>query len=65
VEFIHAALDEMQYSLIKLGSSLEVLYATPVEAFAQLIEKYTIEKVFTNHDYEPYARERDALLHLY
>jgi deoxyribodipyrimidine photo-lyase len=60
VEFIHAALEEMQSSLIELGSSLEIYYGTPTEAFAQLLEKYTIEKVFTNHDYEPYARERDA-----
>jgi len=60
VEFIHAALEEIQASLLKLGSSLEIFYTTPAEAFAELFEKYTIEKVFTNHDYEPYARERDA-----
>ncbi|MEO6541242.1 MAG: deoxyribodipyrimidine photo-lyase, partial [Ferruginibacter sp.] len=60
VEFIHAALEEMQNTLIKLGSSLEIFYATPAEAFAVLFEKYTIEKVFTNHDYELYARERDT-----
>ncbi|MEO6253284.1 MAG: deoxyribodipyrimidine photo-lyase [Ferruginibacter sp.] len=60
VEFIHAALEEIQATLIKLGTSLEIFYAKPAEAFAELFEKYTIEKVFTNHDYEPYARERDA-----
>lgn len=60
VEFIHAALNEIQTTLIKPGSSLEIFYATPAEAFTELLEKYTIEKVFTNHDYEPYARERDA-----
>ena len=60
VEFIHAALEEVQSSLIKMGSSLEVFYSTPIEVFSDLISTYKIEKVFTNHDYEPYAKERDA-----
>ncbi len=60
VEFIRAALEELQRSLIKIGSSLEVFYSTPVEAFSTLITKYKIVKVITNHDYEPYANERDA-----
>ena len=59
VEFIHAALGEVQSSLVKMGSSLEVFYSTPVEAFSNLLDKYKIEKVFANHDYEPYAKERD------
>jgi deoxyribodipyrimidine photo-lyase len=59
VAFIHAALQEMQAELITLGSSLEVFYSTPDEAFKKLTSTYTIEKVFTNHDYEPYAKERD------
>ena len=59
VEFIHAALEEMQVELKKLGSSLEVYYGTPVEVYKKLFNKYTIEKVFANHDYEPYALERE------
>ena len=62
VAFIHAALKEIQASLIKLGSSLEVFYSTPAEAFEKLASKYKIEKVFTNHDYEPYAKERDTVI---
>jgi deoxyribodipyrimidine photo-lyase len=42
-----------------MGSSLSVFYSTPAEVFGQLVSAYTIEKVFTNHDYEPYASERD------
>ncbi|MEP7254195.1 MAG: deoxyribodipyrimidine photo-lyase [Ferruginibacter sp.] len=60
VEFIHAALEEVQSSLKKMGSSLEVFYSTPIEVFSDLISTYKIEKVFTNQDYEPYAKERDA-----
>ena len=60
VEFIHAALTEMQQQLVTLGSSLQVFYSTPLEAFEQLISNYKIEKVFTNHDYEQYAIDRDG-----
>ncbi len=59
VGFIHAALEEIQSALIKMSSSLEVFHSTPAEVFAGLFEKYKIEKVFINHDYEPYAIERD------
>ena len=59
VEFIHAAIIELQQKLIALGSSMEVFYAHPQQAFTMLIEKYQVSKVFTNHDYEPYARDRD------
>lgn len=60
--FIHAALGDMQRSLVKMGSSLEVYYGTPAEVFAQLFTKYTVQHIFANHDYEPYAKERDALI---
>jgi deoxyribodipyrimidine photo-lyase len=62
VAFIHAALNEMQASLISLGSSLQVFYSTPAEVFEKLASIYQIEKVFTNHDYEPYAKNRDAAI---
>ncbi len=59
VEFIHAALSEMQMQLASMGSSLEVFYGFPMDVYKQLTEVYDIETVFTNHDYEPYAKERD------
>ncbi len=59
VEFIHAALEEIQEQLTKMGSSLEVYYGYPLQVYKELHEKYTIEKVFTNHDYEQYAIDRD------
>lgn len=59
VDFIHSALEELQMQLIKMGSSLEVYHGTPLSVSKTLIGKYTIEKVFTNHDYEPYALERE------
>ena len=60
VVFIHRAILELQRQLIELSSSLEVFYGTPLEAFTSLVQSYKIGKIFTNHDYEPYAKKRDA-----
>ena len=57
--FIYHAIMELQEKLKKLGSSLEVYYDFPENVFTKLLSKYKIEKVFTNHDYEPYAIDRD------
>ena len=62
VAFIHCVLNEMQQKLLKVGSSLEVYYGTPLEIFKVLLDKYRVEKVFTNHDYEPYAIEREKAI---
>jgi deoxyribodipyrimidine photo-lyase len=59
VTFIYAALEEIQAQLKKMGSTLEVFYATPAEAFKSISLKYKIDKVFANHDYEAYALQRD------
>jgi deoxyribodipyrimidine photo-lyase len=60
VEFIHHSLEKIQNELRKTGSTLDTRYGFPGETWKQLIKEYTIEKVFTNHDYEPYAKDRDA-----
>ncbi|MDF7816250.1 deoxyribodipyrimidine photo-lyase [Runella sp. MFBS21] len=62
VEFIHQALSELQEQLTQLGSSIVVKYGTPSEVWQQLIEEYNIGEVYTNHDYEPYARNRDKAI---
>jgi len=59
VAFIYAAIMELQQHLLHLNCSLEVFYGTPADVFSNLIKSYKIEKVFTNHDYEPYAKKRD------
>ncbi|HEX7904067.1 MAG TPA: deoxyribodipyrimidine photo-lyase [Chitinophagaceae bacterium] len=62
VEFIHLALVQLQQQLLKLGSTLDARHGFPKDIYKQLLNEYTIEKVFTNHDYEPYAKERDAAI---
>lgn len=59
VAFIHAELAKMKAELEAMGSSLRVEVGRPAEIWESLTAEYEIEKVFTNHDYEPYARERD------
>lgn len=60
VEFIHLALQDIQRQVVKIGSSLDVRYGHPLDILRELLNDYKVEKVFTNHDYEPYAKERDT-----
>ncbi len=62
VAFIHETLSQIQEELLVKGSSLKVMYDTPVEAFQYLASHYKIENVFTNHDYEPYAKKREEAI---
>lgn len=59
VQFIRDSLEGMQALLEKRGSTLDVRYGTPGAVYKELLSEYDVEKVFTNEDYEPYARERD------
>jgi deoxyribodipyrimidine photo-lyase len=58
VEFIYNAVKEMFEELAQKGVAMEVHYGTPETVFQTLLEKYAVRKVFTNHDYEPYAIHR-------
>lgn len=62
LQFIHDVLGQLQQQLIKSASTLDVFYGTPEEAFTHWTKGYKVKAVFTNHDYEPYARERDAAI---
>src|SRR5690606_18657805 len=61
VSFIYDTLQTMRHTLEnKFDSSLAVFHGTPLDIFKKLIDTYTIKAVYTNHDYEPYAKERDS-----
>jgi deoxyribodipyrimidine photo-lyase len=55
VEFIHHSLTVIQHQLQEIESSLLIFHGDPKEIFKSIKPK----AVYTNHDYEPYARERD------
>jgi deoxyribodipyrimidine photo-lyase len=58
--FIHETLQKMRAKLEdKNESSIALFHGNPIEVFKDLLVKYKIHTVFTNRDYEPYAKERD------
>lgn len=59
VAFIHESLLEINEVVQKYGSSLCILHDTPLAAFETLNSQFHIKAIFTNADYEPYARRRD------
>lgn len=60
VSFIHDTLQTMRKQLQDdHESSLAIYHNTPLEAFKNIIKDYKVVSVFTNRDYEPYAKERD------
>jgi len=65
ISFIHETLAAMHEQLQKLGSSLQVYYGTPLDVFQKTSREYKVGTVFTNHDYEPYARQRDEAVNQY
>lgn len=60
VVFIHQRIFSIQSQLTDKGTSLLVLHGTPLQAFETLLKNFNVKKVFTNHDYEPYAINRDS-----
>ena len=59
VTFLHQELENINNQLREIDSGLAVFHGKPVDVYQQLSEKYAIDSVFTNHDYEPYALQRD------
>lgn len=59
VEFIHQQITQLQSELQKQKSTLLVLHGKPEDLFKKLLDDHSIKNVYTNHDYEPSAIERD------
>ncbi|MBW1296123.1 cryptochrome/photolyase family protein [Aquimarina litoralis] len=59
VTFIHEQLQIINQRLQEQNSSLAIHHGNPLDIFNDLIKQYDIHKVYTNHDYEPYAKQRD------
>jgi deoxyribodipyrimidine photo-lyase len=62
VLFIHRQLHDLNLKLQKFGSSLITRYGNPKDVWKNLTREFSIDTVFTNHDYEPYARDRDSCI---
>jgi len=62
VAFIHASLIELDTALRTMGGALIVRHARACDAIPELAEALQVDAVFANHDYEPQAISRDALV---
>jgi deoxyribodipyrimidine photo-lyase len=61
ITFIYETLQKMRTKLKdKNSSSIAMFHGEPAVVYKNLLEKYNIDTVFTNRDYEPYAKERDG-----
>ncbi|KHD89640.1 MAG: deoxyribodipyrimidine photolyase [Bdellovibrio sp. ArHS] len=59
VTFIHQTVMNLKKELNHLGSDLLVRHGKPLDILRKLIQEKDVRAIYTNHDYEPYARERD------
>ncbi len=59
VNFIHETLVKLNDQLSKKGSGLLIKNGSPAEIWTEIVKEFEVEAVYTNHDYEPYATERD------
>lgn len=63
VTFIHDTLQDMRKELLDNHDSGIAMYnGKPIDIYKKIISKYTVNAVYTNHDYEPYATQRDTEL---
>ncbi|MBO3116574.1 deoxyribodipyrimidine photo-lyase [Winogradskyella sp. DF17] len=64
--FIFDTLQNMRQTLQdENNSSIAMYHGKPKDIFEQLVKDHKIYSVYTNHDYEPYARDRDASIKSY
>ncbi len=59
VTFIHQTVSAVSKQLQTRGSALLVKYADVAHAWDEVLKEYDVAAVYANHDYEPYAIERD------
>lgn len=59
VNFIYRELHDLKSKLEQFGSSLLILYGEPETVWNDLLNTHPISAVYTNRDYEPYAKSRD------
>ena len=59
VSFIHQHVQQLDNFYKGKNSRLHCYYGHPTDIFRKLTAQFDIGAVYTNEDYEPYARERD------
>lgn len=59
ITFIYQQLTKLNKIFQDMGGGMTVHIGNPVKIWSDLIDKYNLDGLFYNRDYEPYARERD------
>lgn len=59
VGFIYNTLQNIQHALKSKNKAIAIYHGKPLEVFEKIVDNFPVAKVFTNHDYEPYAQKRD------
>ena len=59
VVFIRDSVERLAESYRSHGSDLRVYYGKPKEIWRSILEEYDVRAIYTNRDYEPYAKVRD------
>lgn len=60
VDYIHQALSNINNQLQSSNARLNTFFGNPMAVFEMLSEKYAVQAVFCNRDYEPEAIQRDT-----
>lgn len=59
VHYIHQALTGINATLKKSGATLNTFYGKPITIYRELAEKFDLQGIYCNRDYEPKAIRRD------
>tara|TARA_B110000261_G_scaffold42592_1_gene50019 strand:+ start:1706 stop:2227 length:522 start_codon:yes stop_codon:yes gene_type:complete len=65
IEYIIHSISKMNDLLSKKNKSISCFYGNPKKVFSDLINKYDVQKVYTNRDYTPYSIKRDSIIKSY
>jgi deoxyribodipyrimidine photo-lyase len=57
--FIYDTIADLRRQLRLLGSDMLVKFGEPIAVWKEIIASFDIKSVYTNHDFEPYALQRD------
>lgn len=59
VSFIYKTISNIKSKLESFNSSMLVFNDEPIHVFENILKQYELVSLYFNHDYEPYALERD------
>lgn len=60
VTFLYNRIRSIRSQLEKLGSTLAIFHGDPLNVIRRFNNHFDVVSIYTNQDYEPYARQRDS-----